>query len=145
MQHVMVQKYGTLVASGGRSASQKVLDAVALNASAATRTFALDVQSMSKLLVWVDFTYAAATTVVLTPSASPNGGTLYGRVTSTAVAAGAGTVSLYTDTYTTGAASAIFLVEYDVRGMDYFKVVFSGASAGASDLVTVYCTGVCGI
>jgi hypothetical protein len=122
-----------------------LLAAVALNASAATRTITVPVaqarlstgDGYSRLIVGVDFTYAAATTVTLTPTCSLDGGTTYFSVTSTAITAGAGAVSLYVDTYTTSAASAKFSVGYDVGACTHFKIVFGGASAGAGDLVDI--------
>lgn len=126
-----------------------VLSGVALNAAAATRTatiLRLD-KRYSRIILTIDYTYSAATTVTVTPSASPNttsGGTTYGRKTSTAIASGAGTVSLYADTYTTSAASATFELEYDCSGRDAMKFVFGGAGAGAGDLITVYAVAVAG-
>lgn len=122
-----------------------LLEAVALNATAATRTITVPIsqvqsragEGFEKLVVGVEFTYAAASTVVLTPTCSMDGGSTYFSETSTAIAAGAGTVSLYTDTYTTGGASASFRLVYDVSSCTHYKIVFSGASAGATDLVDV--------
>jgi hypothetical protein len=122
-----------------------LLEGVALNATAALRTITVPIaqakaatgEGYEKLVVVVDFTYNAATTVVLTPTCSIDGGSTYASETSTAITAGAGSVSIYADTYTTGAASAVFRVVYDVAGCTHYKIVFSGASAGASDLVDV--------
>lgn len=123
-----------------------VLGGVALNASAATRTATVTGlgKKYSRLIWQVDYTYSAATTVTLTCSGSTNEAASYGVKTSTSVSAGAGTVSAYVDTYTTGGASNNLLIEYDVAGLDAFKCVFGGASAGAGDLVTVYATAVVG-
>lgn len=126
-----------------------VLEAVALNASAATRTITTQVGTLgqggngdgfAKLLVVIDYTYSAATTVTVLPSCSQDGGSTYGQETSTAIASGAGTVSAYSDTYTTGAASKILRLGYDVSGCTHYKLVFGGASADASDLVDVQLT-----
>lgn len=121
------------------------IESVALNATAALRTLTVEVAQVKrttgdgyeKLVVVVDFTWAAASTVVLTPTCSIDGGSTYASETSTSIAAGAGTVSPYADTYTTGGASAVFRVVYDVSGCTHYKIVFSGASAGATDLIDV--------
>lgn len=124
-----------------------MLEAVALNASAGTRTLTLplstnfsrgtDGPTYAKVKLVINYTYSAATTVVVTYTSSIDGGTTYGSETSTAIAAGAGTVSVYTDTYTTGSANAIIKLSYDVAGCTHAKFVFSGASAGAGDLINV--------
>jgi hypothetical protein len=90
-----------------------------------------------KLVVVIDYTYSAATTVTVTPTCSVDGGSTYASETSTAISAGAGTVSVYSDTYTTGAANAVLRLVYDVSGCTNYKLVFDGASAGAGDLVDV--------
>ena len=119
------------------------LDGVALNAAAATRTVTATLTEnseatgrpvYSKLLLVVDFTYAAATTVTAQFSCSVDG-TNYGRRTSTSTASGASTIYAETGTYTTGAASILLTLEYDVRGCKMVQVLLGGAGAGASDLV----------
>lgn len=130
------------------------LDDVALNAAAATRTVTANLTQdstigagsralYSKLIVVVNFTYAAATTVTAQFSCSLDG-TVYGRRTSTSTSAGASTIYAETGTYTTGAASIILTLEYDVRGCKSAKVLLGGASAGASDLVDATWTAVAG-
>ena len=122
-----------------------VLEAVALNAAAATRTYTVSAGALTdapsdgfaKLVVVIDYTYSAATTVTVTPTCSLDGGSTYASETSTSIAAGAGTVSVYSDTYTTGGANAVLRLVYDVSGCTHYKLVFGGASAGAGDLVDV--------
>lgn len=139
----------SLAQAGGEgpwAATQHVdnaLAGVALNASAATRTVtgtfqqnAANVSPYTKWRVLVFFTYAAATTVTAVFSCSEDG-TNYASLTSRSITAGASTVSILTDTYTTGGASADFALEYDIAGCRKAKVVLGGASAGATDLVTV--------
>ena len=128
------------------------LSAVALNAAAATRTMTATLTHdstatgrpvYSKLLATVAYTYSAATTVTAQFSCSLDG-TTYGRRTSTSTAAGATTISAETGTYTTNAADATLNLEYDVRGCKAVQVLFGGADAGASDLITVTWTAVAG-
>jgi len=121
--------------------SFKLLDGIALNATASTRTIDVEIgpsrAEWAKVSVIVDYTYTAATTVVATPTCSQDG-TLYASFTSRSISSGAAAVSPLVDTYTTGGANATYILEYDVRSCKNFKIVFSGASAGASDLVDVY-------
>ena len=126
------------------------LSGVALNATAATRTVTAtfttsttDPAPFTKWRVSVFFTYNAATTVTAVFTCSQDG-TNYASLTSRSIAGGASTVSLVTDTYTTGGASANFTLEYDIQGCRKAKVLLGGASAGASDLVTVDWTAVVG-
>lgn len=128
------------------------LDGVALNAAAATRTVSATLTNdgettgnavYSKWLVTVDFTYTAATTVTAQFTCALDG-TTYGRRTSTSTASGASTIYAETGTYTTGAASIILNLEYDVRGCKAVKLLLGGASAGASDLVDVTWVAVAG-
>lgn len=123
--------------------ADNALSGVALNATAATRTvtgvFDAKAAAPSPYTKWrvsVFFTYAAATTVTAVFSCSTDG-TNYASLTSRSISAGASTVSIVTDTYTTGAASADIMLEYDIQGCRKAKVLLGGASAGASDLVTV--------
>lgn len=137
----------------GSSNTFNLLEGVALNTSAGTRTITLDladaakankVEGFGKIRVAVFFTYAAATTVTAQFTCSLDG-TNYGRTTSRSTSAGASTVSLQSDTYTTGAANANLILEYDVRGCRKAQVLFGGASAGASDLVNVQAVAVAGV
>jgi hypothetical protein len=125
------------------SGSTKVLDGVALNATAALRTFDLDIHSTwGKAVVFIDLTRSAATTLVATPSCSPDG-TTYFDYSTRSILAGASTVSSLVDTRAVS-GSVTILLEYDVRSCKSFKIIFSGASGGASDLVDVYVTVVAG-
>jgi len=115
-----------------------VLSAVPLNAAAASRTMLFNVRGYSTLKIQINYTYSAATVVIATPSCSQDNNTTYGSETSTGVISGTGTVSVYTDNYTTGAANAKIVLTYDTRGCDWYKVILSGTGAGAGDLVTTY-------
>lgn len=119
------------------------LSAVALNASAGTRTITLNnylggvpKAQFGKARIGIGYTYSAATTVTALFSCSKDG-TNYHSVTSRTISGSTATVAVMTDTYTTGGASATIDIEYDIRGCIGVKWVFGGASAGAGDLVTV--------
>ncbi len=126
-----------------------LLEGVALNATVGTRTVTVTLgltnypAPYSKILVGVFFTWAAASTVTAVYSCSLDG-TNFATKTSRAITAGAGTISLFGDTYTTGGASADLLLELDVRGCRAIKIVFGGADAGVSDLVNVQMTALAG-
>ncbi len=133
---VIRRKFGTR--SAGATERFKALDGVAATASDGSRTVTLDVRGMARVVFVIEYTRGGAgTAVTLTPSVSLDEGTTYGRLTSTSVAAGAGTVSAYTDTYTSSATGTI-CVSYDVRGYDYFKVIFAITAGNGSDTLTVY-------
>jgi hypothetical protein len=119
------------------------LSSVALNASAGTRTitenlYRAGVQqpAYSKARLVIAYTYSAATTVTVAFKCSLDG-TNYGQVMARSVSGSTATVSTLTDSYTTGAASANLMLEYDVRGCLAAQWLFGGASAGANDKVTV--------
>lgn len=129
----------------GSTNKDNLLEGVALNATAADRTITLnmcdigpgkDGECWTKLRIGIFYTYSAATTVTAQATCSIDG-TNYARITSRSISGGAGTVSLFTDTYTTGAASANFTLEYGVELCQKVQIVFGGASADASDLVNV--------
>lgn len=116
----------------------KLLDAVAANAAAASRTFEIDTAGWVKATIQVDYVYSAGTAVTLTCQGSLNQGTSYASITSTSVGAGTGTVTAYVDSFAISAASANFLLEYDVRTLDRLKCVAAVTGGGANDKVTVY-------
>lgn len=135
--------------SNTSTGSQNILGAVPLNATPADRTITVTLAvpnypaPYSKVLIGVFFTWNAASTVTAIYSCSLDG-TNFATKTSRGIDAGAGTVSLFADTYTTGGASADFLLELDVRGCRSIKVVFGGAGAGVSDLITIQMTALAG-
>jgi hypothetical protein len=127
------------------AAPHNLLNQIALNVTAASRTITLSLGNMpagrpgdgfNKLRVFVFYTYSAATTVTALFSCSLDG-TNYGSLLSRSIVSGASTVSVVTDTYTTGGANADLQYEYDVRGCASVQIVFGGASADGSDLVNV--------
>lgn len=129
-----------------------LLEGVALNATAATRTITLNIgdangfkaEEFTKIRVSVFFTWAAATTVTAQFSCAEDG-TNYARLTTRSCSSGTCTVSLQSDSYATGGASADFSLEYDVRGCQKVKILFGGAGAGATDLVNVQATAIAGV
>jgi hypothetical protein len=117
-----------------------VLNAVAASAGASSRTIEIDTSGgWERLVLQIEYTQSAGSAVVVTPTYSLDGGTTYCQLTSTSVAAGAGTVSDYVDTHASG-ASENFGLAYDVAGYDKFKIVFSVTGGGASDLLSVLAT-----
>lgn len=128
----------------GAQGTVKLLDGVALNAAAATRTIDIDIGAdWSKVVVFVDHTAnSACTTIVATPTYSPDGDTFF-AYTTRSISAGASTVSALVDTFAVS-GTASFALEYDVRAAKSLKLVFSGASCGGSDTVDVYVSVVAG-
>jgi hypothetical protein len=123
----------------------KMLEGVALNAAAATRTLTLSPEGQYvKALILVDLSWTAAADVSITPSASLGDSTVTAPMT-VAVTAGDGTITIV-DRVDIKAVSADdqFLVEYDIRGMNTLSLVFAGTSGGASDTIDVYATLVAG-
>ena len=128
------------------TASNVAMDDVSATASAASRTFVLDIapKGVSTATVWIDVTEAGTiTAVVLTCSGSPNAGTMYGQKTSTSVAAGTGTVTAYADTYAL-TASGVLMLEFDVRKFDFFKCLVGITGGAAADTFDVHATGAVG-
>jgi hypothetical protein len=123
--------------------SCKVLSAVALNASAGSRTFTLPVSRYAKTVVQVDLTRTAATDLQLTCTGSLNGGATYGEIASTSISAGVGTMSAYRDVFALTTSRNI-LFEYDTRNYDSFRCVVSGTSGGAADTINVYASSAVG-
>ena len=128
------------------------LDGVALNATAALRTITVNLThngaatgnpAYSKVLLGVFHTFSTATTITVLWTCSQDG-VNYATKTSRAIAAGAGTVSLFLDTYPTGSASTEPLFEIDVRGCRALKMLLGGASAGVGDLVDAHVTAIVG-
>lgn len=115
--------------------STEMLSAVPLNASAATRTITLTTQkNWAKLRVRVAYTYSAATSVTLTPTCSLDG-TNYTAPVTRVCTAGSCEAAPHTD-IENGTANFDLMWDYDVRGCANFKIVFSGGSPGAGDLIT---------
>lgn len=121
------------------------LASVALNASAGTRTFTLTelARKFSTVVMQVDFTYGAATTVTISCTGSMDLGATFASITVLDTATGTLTI-LPTITFPTGSVSGNFFAQLAVTGIDQLKCVMSGAGAGSSDFVTVYATDVVG-
>jgi hypothetical protein len=100
-------------------------------------SWTMDVAGYSKLTLQIDHTFAAATAITVTCEGSINGGTTYGRLTSTSVSSGTGTVSAYTDSYATGSASSKIILEYGIAGYDHVRCDL-GDTAATTDLDTIY-------
>lgn len=122
------------------SGTQTVLSAVALNASAGTRTFTIT-NGLNKGMGWlslqVQYTYSAATTVTLTCQGSIDQSSNLANFELCADSSGVCTSSDRSFSRATAGASAKWLWLVDVRGADDVSCVLGGANAGAGDLVTV--------
>jgi hypothetical protein len=141
MPSLLLKKFGSLI--GGTTNRYKVLAGIALNAAEAARTVTLDVHDMAVVSLGIVLTHTAATDLQVAPYVSFDGGTTWVRRTSTSVAAGTGTISEYTDVFAVDGNEAIE-VAYDVRTADKLKLVISGTSGGAADLIDVYATAAVG-
>ena len=112
------------------------LSGVALNATAATRTLDLTLRNKwAKLRVGVDYTNSAATTVTGVLSCSlVSGGTKYTFQTK---ACSSGTCSHYDRTDSNAVSGdEDFFFEFDIRGCWDASILFGGASADGSDVIT---------
>ena len=124
-------------ACSNQAGSCPVLSAVAATASAGSRTFTIPVAHYSVTTIQINFTRTAGTAVTLTCTASLNGGSSYGSITSTAISSGAGTVTPYVDTWTTSASGNI-LLDYATARYDDLQCVVAVTTGGASDTFSVY-------
>lgn len=124
------------------STHSSMLNGVALNAAAATRTSTIAVdRSWSTLRYGIAFTRAAATTVDATVSCTYKE-TAYQLTTYSCTA---GVCTVYERTYSNPqATSANFEMQLATKGCDSLTIVLSGTSAGASDLVTTEAVAVVG-
>jgi hypothetical protein len=118
------------------STIQKALSQVELNASEASRTITVDVRDVNTLAVKVNMTArSAATSLVITPTASLDEGVTYLAMCTTAAAA-----AQDVRTFSISTAGG-FVTQFDVKSYDFVKLVISGASGGASDVVDAYVSG----
>lgn len=144
----------------GAASSNKMnlLDGVALNASASSRTVnrslcpgqpGKDSECYTKVRLNIFFTHDSATDVEVAFSCSMDGGSNYATLTTKACSSGNCQVFLRTDDNDTSgsgndedssAGDEDFSLEYDVRGCTDWKAVVSGTSGGASDLVNLQAT-----
>jgi hypothetical protein len=105
---------------------------------AATRTSnSFDMRYRSALTVTVKATRAAYTALVLTFQHSPDGGTTWADVQSESIAAGAGTLTDYSQTKTTSSSVnySTSLIDLSYKDM---RVKIAGTAGGASDTVQVW-------
>jgi hypothetical protein len=124
--------------------SQNLINVAPLDGAAGTRTITLTTgKRFSTILVTVIFDgTGTSTAITATPTCSQDG-TNFASVTSRAIAAGVGTVSPFTDVRTTSVTEN-YLLDYDVRGCEKYKIVFSGTTPSAADLLTVQAVAVVG-
>lgn len=136
------QRYRFTTSAG----SSKLLNQIALNATAADRTVTLQISGggatnggsgWSNVHWQVDATRAAYTALTMACTTSINSGTSYANMNSLAVVSGTGTLSTFTWIKPTS-SSTNEGIDMDVSLFDTVKCVFGGTSAGATDLVDVY-------
>lgn len=133
-----------------RTASNTSTDSVACSSlapsackvkSAATlktvSSWTMETAGYSKLSLQIDHTWAAASAITVVCEGSLNGGTTYARIVSTAILAGTGTLSAYTDSYATGGASTNILIEYGIQGYDHVRCDLNDTAA-TIDTVNVW-------
>ena len=121
-----------------------VLNAKPLNGTATSLTMLFNVRGYSTLGCSINYTYAAATSVVVTPSVSRDNGSTYAVITQNNSGGTLGALAAYTDTLT-GTSSANFSISYDTRTVDWVKLILSGGGSPTSgDLVTVECVAAVG-
>lgn len=121
------------------SGSEKLLDAVAGNASAATRTITIPIQAgWTDLVLQVDTTRTAHEAIVVTASCSINHGVSYGNINSIE-SAGNGAYDVYSATWTKAAtASTSETFNFGIYGCDHMKLVVALTTGGAADFMTAY-------
>lgn len=119
--------------------SEKLLDAVAGNASAATRTITITIEDgWTDLGLQVDATRNAYTAITLTATCSKNHGTTYGNV-NTVEPAGSGALSVFTATWTkTTSSTTNETFDLDASKCDHIKLVVGLTGGGASDAMDAY-------
>ena len=115
-------------------ANCRVQNASVLDTSA---SFTMDVFGFDKLNLQINHTFVAATAISVICEGSLDGGATWARITSTAIAAGTGTVSRYIDNYPTGSASTNILLEYGVQGYTYARCDL-GDTAATTDTVIIF-------
>jgi len=110
------------------------LSAVTLAAARTSSSF--DVSGWSYLVLYVNFTYAAASDNTITIEFSPDKGTTWFMDQTIAVSSGTATLSDLTYSKTLS-ASDTYRVVLTLHSDDYARITIDGTSGGASDLVTV--------
>lgn len=143
--HVAAQRAGFVNFKHFKTAANSflLLDDIALNATAADRTITLTLdRKYAKVVIGIDFEHNAATTVTATPTVSYDGSVFFSKTTKSC-ASGTCTVYQRTDSNPVSGDEE-FELEFDVRGLEKLKIVFAGASAGASDTIDVQAVAVVG-
>jgi len=113
-----------------------IIDGVAANAAAASRTTTLNVASASSVGFGVAISWAAASSIDVQLYKSADGGSNYERVGSIAIAAGTGTVSDYTASKAVTADDTMW-IDLDVTNATHVQIIVGATGGGASDLLTV--------
>lgn len=130
-----------VIYSNPTNGARALLSGVALNAAANLRTISLSVAGRSNLSIQVDLTRVAATTLTMSCKSSLNGGLTYADITDQIVTSGVGTLAPHVWSRDVTGGSSGTIIDMSVGTYDAVQCVFSGASAGASDLISVYAIG----
>lgn len=119
--------------------SAKLLDAVAGNASAASRTITIPIEDgWTEVALQIDTTRVAHTAITVTATCSLNGGVTYGNINSVE-GAGSGAYDVFSATWTKAStASTSELFNFGVGLCDSMKFVVGLTTGGASDFLTAY-------
>lgn len=103
-----------------------------LSGAASTRTLTLTLpEYATKLRLFVNYDFDAATSTTVTVSGSPDG-TNYFDFVSRSISSGASTASSLVETIASG-ADCDKMLEYDVQGLKSFKAVFAGGGTPTTD------------
>ena len=115
-----------------------LLDEVAGNAAAASRTFEIDCTVFDQVGLTVVYTQSAGTAVTIQLYRSYDGGTTWGRIQAGALgASGTDSVSDYTISNAVSGNESYDIGPIDMRLADRLKCVVGVTNGGASDKITV--------
>jgi hypothetical protein len=119
--------------------SEKLLAAVAADASASTRTITVPIEDgWTDIGLQVDATRVAYTAITVTATCSRNHGTSYGNL-NTVEPAGSGGLNVYTATWTkTTSSTTNETFDFDASKCDYMKFVVGLTTGGTTDLMDAY-------
>lgn len=120
--------------------NRQLLSGIALNATQGTRTITLPIAGRNRVSIQVNLTRVAATTLTMQCKASVDGGFTFGDITDQIVTAGNGQITPHVWTETVSGNTNTVL-DLWAGTYDSLQCFFGGASAGGSDLITVYAIG----
>jgi hypothetical protein len=116
--------------------SNYLLNQVAANASAGSRTVTVSTGGYSKVSWTFGYTQAAGTAITMTCQGSTDRGTTFGDITAMSISGGTGTLSVFTWTQAI-AASGATIIDMASGSYDALKCVFGITGGAGSDLINV--------